>query len=70
MSTKIANFYNMDRGLKNGKTAYKNGAGKKWRQTLMVTRSIQTVYYEKADKASKKLSVGKITKKTSNDSLI
>jgi hypothetical protein len=29
MSTKIANFYNMDRGLKNGETAYKNGAWKK-----------------------------------------
>lgn len=52
MSTKIANFYNMDRGLENGETAYKNGAGKKWRQTLMVTRSIQTVYYEEADKAA------------------
>ena len=29
MSTKTANFYNMDRGLENGERAYKNGVGKK-----------------------------------------
>jgi hypothetical protein len=34
-STKTANFYDMDMGLKKGETAYKNGAGKKLRQTLM-----------------------------------
>ena len=36
----------------------------------MVTRSIQTVYHEEADKAAQKLFVGKTTKKTSTDSLI
>lgn len=36
----------------------------------MVTRPIQTVEYEEADKAAQKQFVGKITKKTSTDSLI